>query len=151
MRVFVNVGVVGAVVAFAALASFAGCKSEPVQSAAECSDPCCSGNPLLVDCSENRDISCVQSGDPCKAQAYGCANGTFFEMAQTSLPATCAAEAGLDASADATEDASSSDDAAEDVSSSADAAQDVNSSADASEDVTPATDGANPADAQDGG
>jgi|HubBroStandDraft_5_1064220.scaffolds.fasta_scaffold282442_2 hypothetical protein len=147
MRIFVIVGVVSVLAAFVASA---GCKSEPVQGAAECSDPCCSGNPLLVDCSENRNISCVQSGDPCKAQAYGCANGAFFEMAQASLPAGCAAEAGLDAGA--TEDVNASDDAAEDATLSTDASEDVTpGDADAAEDVTPSADATSAADAQDGG
>jgi hypothetical protein len=70
------------------------CKSEQVVAAKDCSDACCSGNPLLIDCGEHPDIMCTESGDPCTAQAYGCTGGVFFEMAQASLPAMCTATDG---------------------------------------------------------
>jgi hypothetical protein len=83
----------------ALMAALVACKSEQVVSAKECSDACCSGNPLLIDCGEHPDIMCTESGDPCTAQAYGCTGGVFFEMPQASLPAMCTA---ADGEADAT-------------------------------------------------
>lgn len=81
----------------AALVAAAACSSEQVQSAPGCADACCSGNPTLVDCGENPNLTCVESGDPCTAQAYGCLNGAFFRQPQTSLPAGCPVEGGADA------------------------------------------------------
>jgi hypothetical protein len=65
------------------------CHSEQVVQAASCTEPCCGGRSALIDCGENRDISCVESGDPCTAQAFGCVGGVFFERAQDPLPAQC--------------------------------------------------------------
>lgn len=81
------------------LASLAACHTEHVEGASKCSDPCCEGNSIFVDCGETPDISCVESGDPCAAMAYGCMAGVFFEMPQAKLPASCSA---MDSGADAT-------------------------------------------------
>ncbi len=76
------------------LACLTACHTEHVEPASKCSDPCCGGNAIFVDCSETRDISCVESGDPCAAMAFGCMAGVFFEMPQASLPASCSATDG---------------------------------------------------------
>jgi hypothetical protein len=81
------------------LASLIACHTEHVEGAATCSDPCCGGNAILVDCGETPEISCVESGDPCMAMAFGCKAGVFFEMPQAMLPATCSA---TDSGGDAT-------------------------------------------------
>jgi hypothetical protein len=79
-------------------ALIAACSSQQeVQKAIGCSDPCCAGNATLLDCGESQDLSCVASGDPCTALAYGCVKGMFFQRAQSALPATCAGDAGADA------------------------------------------------------
>lgn len=84
----------------ALLAVLAACHTEHVEGAATCSDPCCGGNATLIDCGETPGISCVESGDPCEAMAFGCsAEGVFFEMPQATLPASCSA---VDSGADAT-------------------------------------------------
>jgi hypothetical protein len=67
------------------------CKSQTVEKAVACTDPCCSGNPNLIDCGENPEISCVESGDPCTAQAFGCTGGVFFRIPQITFPASCSA------------------------------------------------------------
>jgi hypothetical protein len=86
------------------LAFLAACHTEHVEGAATCSDPCCGGNATLIDCGETPGISCVESGDPCEAMAYGCsAEGVFFEMPQATLPASCSA---VDSGTDATTTAS---------------------------------------------
>jgi hypothetical protein len=86
------------------LALLAACHTEQVEKAASCSDPCCGGNATLIDCGETPGISCVESGDPCEAMAFGCsAEGVFFEMPQATLPASCSA---VDSGADATTAAS---------------------------------------------
>ena len=80
------------------------CKSQSVQKAASCSDPCCGGKSALLDCGENPDVSCTESGDPCVAQSFGCAGGVFFTRPQASLPASCtAADGAVDATDDSTE------------------------------------------------
>jgi hypothetical protein len=102
------------------LASLIACHTEHVEGAATCSDPCCGGNAILVDCGETPEISCVESGDPCMAMAFGCKAGVFFEMPQAMLPATCSA---TDSGGDATTEESDAPtglfggtpDAAEDV------------------------------------
>jgi len=75
-------------------ASVYACKSQTVVTPATCSEPCCGGNPLLVNCGETPDISCTEKGDPCTSQAFGCRGGVFFQMPQASLPASCAATDG---------------------------------------------------------
>ncbi len=89
----------------AALVVFAACSSQEVQKAKTCSDPCCGGNSASLDCGESADVTCTESGDPCTAQAFGCSGGVFFRRPQASLPATCAADTGLDSTleSDATE------------------------------------------------
>jgi hypothetical protein len=67
------------------------CKSQPVVSADRCSEPCCGGDPSRVDCGETPAIACIESGDPCTAQTYGCVGGQFFQRPQATLPASCAA------------------------------------------------------------
>ncbi len=81
------------------LACLIACHTEHVVGASKCSDPCCGGNSLFVDCGETPDVSCVESGDPCAAMAFGCMAGVFFEMPQAKLPASCSA---TDSGADAT-------------------------------------------------
>jgi hypothetical protein len=81
-------------------AALLACKSEQVLKAPGCSDPCCSGSSALVDCSENRNVTCTESGDPCTAQSFGCVGGVFFEKPQAFLPASCAADGGMDATTD---------------------------------------------------
>jgi hypothetical protein len=71
------------------LASLLACSSQLVVKAASCTEPCCGGRSALLDCGENRNISCVESGDPCMAQAFGCVGGVFFERAQDPPPARC--------------------------------------------------------------
>jgi hypothetical protein len=34
-------------------------------------------------------LSCVEKGDPCTANQYGCNKGEFFSMAPSPLPASC--------------------------------------------------------------
>jgi|HubBroStandDraft_6_1064221.scaffolds.fasta_scaffold130392_3 hypothetical protein len=146
----------------AALVAAAACSSEQVQSAPGCTDPCCGGNPALIDCGEHPSLSCVESGDPCTAQAYGCLGGAFFRMPQTSLPASCpAGDGGTDATAegDATIEegglfssdggSSSSGDGATDAS--ADGATADGALGDASADGAPDGAGDSALDAQDNG
>jgi hypothetical protein len=67
------------------------CKSQTVVSADRCSDPCCGGDPSRVDCGETPAVACIESGDPCTAQAFGCVGGVFFQRPQATLPASCSA------------------------------------------------------------
>jgi hypothetical protein len=83
----------------ALVGSLLACKSQTVIGASVCSDPCCGGNAAMIDCGETRDIACVESGDPCMAQAFGCTAGLFFRMPQATLPASCG---GGDGGTDAT-------------------------------------------------
>ena len=111
------------VLALAFAVSLFACKSQSVQKAASCSDPCCGGHAALVDCGENPDVTCTESGDPCVAQSFGCSGGMFFKTPQASLPANCSAIDSGAATDDATEpldatvasdDASDSPDSADD-------------------------------------
>jgi hypothetical protein len=77
-----------------AVAAAGACHTEQVQPAPMCSDPCCGGSSALLDCGENPNVSCTESGDPCTAQSYGCVGGVFFKMPQASLPASCPTDAG---------------------------------------------------------
>jgi hypothetical protein len=77
-----------------AVAVASACHTEQVQPAPMCSDPCCSGSSALLDCGENPNVSCTESGDPCTAQSYGCVGGVFFKKPQTSLPASCPTDGG---------------------------------------------------------
>jgi len=78
----------------ALVASIYACKSQTVVPAAHCSDPCCGGDPSRIDCGETPAIACLESGDPCTAQAFGCKGGVFFQVPQATLPASCPATDG---------------------------------------------------------
>jgi hypothetical protein len=77
-----------------AVAAASACHTEQVQPAPMCSNPCCSGSSALLDCGENPNVSCTESGDPCTAQSYGCVGGVFFKKPQASLPASCPTDGG---------------------------------------------------------
>ena len=56
----------------------AACGSEHVEKAATCSDPCCNGEPALLDCAESPDVSCTAAA-ACGG-SYGCMGGMFFSQ-----------------------------------------------------------------------
>jgi hypothetical protein len=97
-----------------AVAAASACHTEQVQPAPMCSDSCCSGSSALLDCGENPNISCTESGDPCTAQSYGCVGGVFFKMPQASLPAGCPTDGGPAVMGDDGSFTSSDDAAADD-------------------------------------
>jgi hypothetical protein len=110
-------------------ASF-GCSSEKVVTPPECADPCCSGNASGIDCAENPELACTESGDACTANEYGCTGGEYYYRA----PASCT---GGDAGGDANSQADSSE-AAADVTADVSADVAADTQADATADVTAA-------------
>lgn len=74
----------------ASVSSFACGSTQAVMDAGGCADPCCNGISAHIDCAEHPTLNCVEKGDPCTANQYGCNKGEFFSRAPSPLPASCA-------------------------------------------------------------
>jgi hypothetical protein len=74
MRLGMRAGLVFVLVS-AFLSLLAACGSEHVEKAATCSDPCCGGDPALLNCAESADVSCNADA---ACGSYGCTGGLFY-------------------------------------------------------------------------
>jgi hypothetical protein len=95
MGVAMRVDVVRAVrMVVGTVVSVAACHSVTVTPALRCADPCCGGDLASVDCSENRNVSCVEDADPCTARTFGCVDGSYYVGALANAPSSCSPEEG---------------------------------------------------------